>query len=261
MNLGEYYSKSIIRKFDLVPVYYPGTEVVPGDIISFGTTIFDKAKKPFGSFSIIGNIMESSTYNFPLETKDDQQHKTYNFVSEKEVSVSAAVEAELPTVVNGDLKFTFGKKGSILLYGIGGKETRIKDLFALEDYLKTVAEQRDWNDYYIVTSVIVCAKALIYQSEEDNGSLIVSGLAKNISIGGSEISNIGVEANLSVKWKNKHSFSIDWTDNITVFMKLAQFTGKQVVAFEKASLGRKSQDKDNKLVEVSPSHLLDNEDE
>ena len=39
MNLGEKYSKSILKKYDLVPIYYPGTEVSVGDIISYETNI------------------------------------------------------------------------------------------------------------------------------------------------------------------------------------------------------------------------------
>ncbi|UPZ35303.1 hypothetical protein MUB18_14430 [Sphingobacterium sp. PCS056] len=259
MNLGEHYSKSIIRKFDLIPVYYPGTEVEPGDIISYGTTIFDKAKKPFGSFSIIGNITNTTGNGISLEIKVDQNNKSYNFVSENEVTVSAALEAEVPNVIKGDVKFSFGKKGSILLFGVNGKERRIKDLFALEDHLKIVQGERDWNDFYIVTSVITCEKVLAYQSNEDNGSLYVSAFAKNISISGSDIGNVGAAANFSVKWKSKQSFSIDWTENVTLFMKLAHFNGNDLINHNKANIKNEGKASEGGLVELVPKELLNNE--
>lgn len=235
MNLGEKYSKSILRKYDLVPIYYPGTEVSVGDIISYDTNILGNAKKPFGTFQIKGNLINGETYNLGLNTIVDKQSKPYNFVSENEVTVTAAIAGELPNIANGDIKFNFGKEGSILLYGVNGKETRIADQFKLESLLQPFSKDRDWNDFYIVTSVIICEKALIYQSNENNGSLYVSASAKNIKIAQDGIDNIDADVSFDVKWKTKQAFSRDWTDNVAVFMKLVQFRRNKIRDFEKAA--------------------------
>ena len=133
------------------------------------------------------------------------------------------------------IKFNFGKEGSILLYGVNGKETRIADQFKLESLLQPFSKDRDWNDFYIVTSVIICEKALIYQSNENNGSLYVSASAKNIKIAQDGIDNIDADVSFDVKWKTKQAFSIDWTDNVAVFMKLVQFRRNKIRDFEKAA--------------------------
>lgn len=275
MNLGEHYSKSIIRKFDYVPVYLPGTEISPGAILSFGTDFFGSAAKPYGTFHVVGNLIGGKTYNFPLEVKDYPSKASFNFISQNEVQVSAAVKGKVPNVVDGDIEFTFGKEGSILLYAIQPTESRIEDQFELEKHLNQVIDDREWDQFYIVTSVFTCKKALVYQSNDRGGSLIVSASAKDINVTGTGITNVDASASFNVKWKAKEAFgTVDWADDVALFMKLVRFKKKKLTNNKKAQALRDevveggqavAQDKrierkQYQLIEVNPEELLEQRD-
>lgn len=234
MNLAKHYSKSIIKKFDYIPVYLPDTKIRPGAILSFGTGFFGGASDPLGSFDVIGNLINGETFNFPLKVGTYTSNASYNFVSQDEVTVSVVADAKLPNVVNGDIQFNFGKKGAILLYAVKPTESRIEDQLRLIGNLREVSERLKWGNYYIVTSVITCSKALVYQSKEKNGTLIVSASGKNIGIDDDVFANFGANVSFDVKWKTKQAMSIDWAEDVVLFMKLVRFTKKKLKSYEKA---------------------------
>lgn len=249
-NLGELYSKSIIRKFDYIPVYIPDTKVTPGAIISFGTNLFGKAAKPFGSFQVVSHLMNSPTYQFNLELETHSSDIEFNFVSENEVDVGFATGADFPDVAEGDIDFSFKKQGSILLYGIYPTENRIKDHFELERCMEQIAGDRAWDQFYVVTSVITCKKALVYQSNDKDGKLIVDASAKKLKIATGNLGNIGADVNFKVKWVSKQAFHTDWADNVVLFMKLKHFKKASIRSFAAV-------DEDlNVLVDATPENLI-----
>lgn len=235
-NLGLHYSKSIIRKFDYIPVYIPDTKISPGAIISFGTNIFGKAAKPFGVFHVVSHLMQGLTYHFDLKLDKFSSKTEFNFISENEVDIGTVLEAKLPNVVEGDIEFNFKKAGSVLLFGVQPTEERFRDQFELDRCLESVASDRNWEELYVVTSVITCKKALVYQSNDKDGKLILSANAKKIKIAGSALGNIGAEASFHVKWKSNHAFSIDWADDVVLFMKLKRFKKSSFQKFSSVHL-------------------------
>lgn len=256
MNLGEHYSKTVARRFDKLPVYVPDTKIKPGAVLSFGKSIFG-VNKPFGTFQHITDLIDGQVYKFPIQIQPKQSSNTVlNFVSQNEVTVTSSVKANIPNAVEGDIAFQFGKAGSVLLFAVKGTDYWI-DQLQLKMHLKTVADQEKWDEYYIVTEVTVYNRALVYQSMDSNGSLSVSASAKDIAIAGDGITNIGAEASFSVKWKNKQAFSVDWTENVVLFMKLVRFSKGELKVYEKAMITDKTSGSDEySLVDVDPKLLL-----
>lgn len=256
MSIANKYSKAIINKYDLIPVYTPGTDVKPGDIIDFGSSIFG-TNKPIGSFSIHGNL--SGYHGIDINVTESETKQTLNLVSSKEVTVSPAVSGQFPGVAEGDIKFDFTSKGSFILFGIDGIETRIENLFSLRDKLRQVADKEDWSKYYIVTSVTVFRKALIYAAEEKGGELVISASTENLGIIGDELTGIGADVSIDVKWKSKAAFSNDWDKDIAVLMKLAQFKKGEVKVYNKMfdpKVPKGKENQENELENVDPQTLL-----
>ncbi len=234
MNLAEKYSKEIIKKFDLIPVYLPGTEVKPGDIIDFGSSITKKRKKPIGSFTIYGNLSDYHKVQMKITTSKSQI--TPNLISSKEVSVKPAISGEFPGVVEGDIKFDFTSKGAFLLYGVDAVENRIDNLFYVRDQLQLLEHKEDWDRYYIVTSITRCKKALVYASQEKGGTLVIDGIFKEPQIMGDELMGLNADVSINVKWKNKAAFSNDWDENVIVFMKLATLKKGEIEFINKINM-------------------------
>ncbi len=226
MNLGKHYSKSIINKFDYIPVYLPDTKIRPGAILSFGSDFWG-INDPVGSFDVIGNLINGESFNFPLKVGTYPSKASYNFISQNEVSVSSKVNANVPNVTSGSVQFNFAKEGSILLYAVRPTESRLEDHIQLKKSIAQVVDELDWDDHYIVTSVITCEKALVFQSNDRDGSLVVDVNAPNIGISGTEL-NVDANVSFNVKWKDKQALSVDWADDVVLFMKLARFKKKDI---------------------------------
>ncbi|QES93597.1 hypothetical protein F0358_13135 [Empedobacter brevis] len=230
MNIANKYSKTIISKYDLIPVYLPGTDVQPGHIIDFGSSIFG-ANKPIGSFSIYDHL--SGYHGIDINVVESKTKQTFNLVSSKEVTVSPTISGQFPGVADGDIKFDFASQGSFILFGINGVESRIDNLFSLRDKLRDIADKEDWSKYYIVTSVTICKKALIYAAQEKGGTLIISANTKDMGILGDQLTGVSADISIDVKWKNKAAFSTDWEDDIAVLMKLARFKKGEIKVYDK----------------------------
>ncbi|UUC44177.1 hypothetical protein [Flavobacterium cerinum] len=257
MNLGENYSKTVAKKFDKLPVYVPDTKIKPGAVISFGKDMLGRPNKPFGTFHHITDLVGGKVYDFQI-TNPPKPSSTavLNFVSQNEVTVTSALKANVPNAVDGDIAFQFGKAGSVLLYAVKGTDYGI-DQLALKKNLSKVANEEKWEDYYIVTEVTIYERALVYQSIDRNGALAVSASAKNISISGNDITNIGAEATFSVKWKDKQAFSVDWAENVVLFMKLVRFSKGELKVYEKALTGANAVSSGEfELVEVDTNLML-----
>lgn len=231
MNIAKKYSKEIIKKFSLIPVFLPGKHINPGDIIDFGTNMFGKAKRPIGSFTVLGNLSDYHGINLALTKNPFPQD--INLVTSKEVSTSIALAGKISGVVDGDIIFDFANEGSFLLRGIEGINTRINNLFALRDQLLEIEDNENWSKYYIVTSVTICKKALVFGAQEKGATLVISADSEKINILQNEVVGIDANVNLKVKWRNKTAFSKDWEDNVTVFMELAQFKNKEIETVQK----------------------------
>ncbi len=252
MGLAEKYSKAIIKKFDQIPVYVPGAGVVsPGDIISFGTNIMGNAKAPLGNFTTHGNIGTSFDIQYNLHSS--AYLKQINYVSGKSVSIGAAVKGEYPNVIEGDIKFKFESENTFLIYGRNSVETRIADLFKVENQLLAHKDKESWSKYYIVTAVVICEKALIYAAETKGGELIVS-VKGNIGIGETELINIEAEVDFSIKKVHNAAFHTDWEDNVVVLMKLAQFKKNDLVGYNK--MAGATDTTTYKLTDTNPTYIL-----
>lgn len=226
MNLGKHYSKAIINKFDYIPVYLPDTKIRPGAILSFGSDFWG-INDPVGSFDVIGNLINGETFNFPLKVGNYPSKASYNFISQNEVSVSSKVNANVPNITSGSVQFNFAKEGSILLYALRPTESRLEDHIQLKKNLAQVVDDFEWDDHYIVTSVITCEKALVFQSNDRDGSLVVDVNVPAVGVNGTELK---VDANVTfdVKWKDKQALSVDWADDVVLFMKLARYKKKDI---------------------------------
>jgi len=234
MSVAKKYSKSIIKKFDMIPVYYPGEEIKPGDILDFGSSLFRKAAKPIGTFTNHGNL--ARTHSVDFEVTESKYPKTINLISSKEVSVKPAIKAVFPGVAEGDIQFDFTSEGSFLLFGIDAIESKIDNLISFRDQLKSLHISEDWDRYYIVTSVTVCKKALVYAAQEKGGTLIISANTDALSIVNESLSGLNADVSIDVKWKSKAAFSNDWDDNVTVLMKLAQFKRESIRPYDKMAI-------------------------
>ncbi|WP_410220764.1 hypothetical protein [Pedobacter sp.] len=255
MNLGKHYSKSIINKFDYVPVYLPDTKIRPGAILSFGSDFWG-INDPVGSFTVVGNLIGDAMFNFDLTVKDYPSSASYNFVSQNQVTLSSKVNANVPNVTKGTVQFNFAKEGSILLFAVKPTESRIENLIALKNNLLNVVHDFDWDNHYIVTSVYTCDKALVFQSSAKGGELVVDVNVPKIGIQGTEL-NVEANANFEVKWKDKQAFSVDWANDVVLFMKLKRFTKKEIL--KNFNKGQQFDDKftDGKLEAAAPSGIYD----
>lgn len=238
MRIAKKYSKAIIKKFDMIPVYYPGEEIKPGDILDFGSSLFKKAANPIGTFTNYGNLAKTHGINF--EVTESKYPKTINLISSDEVSVKPAVKAVFPGVVEGDIQFDFTSEGSFLLFGIDAIESKIDNLFSLRNQLKNLQVAENWDRYYIVTSVMVCKKALVYAAQEKGGTLIISSNTDTLNIDNNSLAGLNGDVSIDIKWKSKAAFSNDWDDNVTVLMKLAQFKRKSIEPFYKKAVNYKT---------------------
>ena len=234
MSVAKKYSKAIIKKFDMIPVYYPGEEIKPGDILDFGASLFRKAAKPIGTFTNHGNL--ARTHSVDFEVTESKYPKTINLISSKEVSVKPAIKATFPGVAEGDIQFDFSSEGSFLLFGVDAVESKIDNLISLRDQLKSLQISEDWDRYYIVTSVTVCKKALVYEEKEKGGTLIISANTDALSVVSESLSGLNAYVSIDVKWKSKAAFSNDWDDNVTVLMKLAQFKRESIRPYDKIAI-------------------------
>lgn len=259
MNIANKYSKALINKYDLIPVYLPGTDVKPGHIIDFGSSFFG-VNKPIGSFSIHGHL--SGYHGIDINVVESKTKQTFNLVSSKEVSVSPAISGQFPGVAEGDIKFDFTSQGSFVLFGIDGVESRIDDLFSVRDRLRNSTNEEEWDKYYIVTSVTVCKKALVYAAQEKEGTLIISANTKDLGILGDQLTGISADSSISIKWKNKAAFSTDWEDDVVVLMKLAQFKKGEFKSYDKMFDLKKNNttgtdiSSEAELEDISPKSLL-----
>jgi len=246
MSVAKKYSKAIIKKFEMIPVYYPGEDVKPGDILDFGSSLLKKASNPIGTFTNHGNL--TTTHGIKFDVVESKYPKTINLISSKEVSVKPAIKAAFPGVAEGDIQFDFASEGSFLLFGVDAVESKIDNLFLLRDQLKNLQTTEDWDRFYIVTSVTVCKKALVYAAQEKGGMLIISANTNEINVLNNEsLSGINADVSIDVKWKNKAAFSNDWDENVAILMKLAQFKKESIRPYDKM------QNMDDKSIETFDS--------
>lgn len=214
MSLAQKYCKEILRETEQIPVYPPGTQLNPGDILKF-----TNSRRPLGSFQIMGNLTQLGV-PFQELPEPEANAKTFTFTSKKGVGFSFEAEANVPGAQGGELKVSFDQEGASFVKGRSLKTYRIDNLFALEQAMKEVRGARDWGNYYIVTAVIRADKALAMQSAKVGASLTLAGDVKGLEAANVEI---GAQAEIGVTSSKDAAFLIDWTPDVPLFVKLMKY--------------------------------------
>lgn len=221
-GLAIMYSKELIRELDMIPVYYPGTPVKPGDVISFKHfNIFGKPQ-PIGTFTKEASLSDYIN----IDTESDKDPQPIRFASRDGVSVEFDGNVDVGALGKGQLKISFTKAGTIFLAATGMGLERIKDLDQLKRELVRIKNKftGDWNKSFIVTSVRVASRAIVMQSGSASGSLTIDGEAKNIQPGSP--AEIDASIKLSVSAFKDASCLKDWSKNVEVFFGLSHFRQK-----------------------------------
>ena len=215
MDLAKKYIRGIYRKFDKLPVYYPGSLIKVGDILSF------PGNKPLGEPNgIYGNLREDYLRGEIIEVYYDNGNLPYNFITNNEVSLEVSGSASAPNLGAGELKFSFSTEGATVLIAEGVNSEGMSDLRQLQSVINLNSQEIDWNNKFVVTEVETARKALIFQSETKNAELLLKANIENLEIAGEEIYGLDAEIDFRVIRQSGASFIIPWMDNITVFMKL-----------------------------------------
>lgn len=223
MDLAKKYVKGISRKYDKLPVYYPGRMVRVGDVISFGKNVFGGPKSPYGEPNgSHGNVLDSKDYigGDSVSVSKDNANLPYNFVSANEVSVDAGADGNVPGLANGDFKFKFEKEGSTLLLAKGTDREFMDNLGQLQKVINLNSGAVNWREMYIVTELEIAERALIVQSNSSNNEIFISTNLKNIGVHGNDLIGVDADVEIKVNWASDHMFNIPWTKDVTLFMKL-----------------------------------------
>lgn len=215
MDLAKKYIKSIYRKYGKLPVYYPGSLIKVGDILSF------KGNKPLGEPNgIYGNLREDYLRGEIIDVYYDNGSLPYNFITNNEVTLEVAGSATVPNLGAGELKFSFSKEGATVLIAEGVNSEGMADLRQLQSVINLNSGEIDWDDKFVVTEVEIARKALIFQSQSTNAELLLKANMENLEIAGEEIYGLDAGIDFRVVKQQGASFLIPWIDNVTIFMKL-----------------------------------------
>lgn len=223
MDLAKKYVKSVAKRFQKLPVYYPGRVVRVGDILSFGKNYLGLPKNPFGEpVGVFGNLVNEPKFGNLIEIESGATDQIYHFVSEKEVDITIGGTASAPDLVTGEFKFSFKQVGATLVVAKGTNSLRMANQSQLKTVIQNHQTSINWEEFYVVTEVETAKKLLVYQSATNSGELVISANVDEIQIGGSEIYGIDAGIDFKVKKYVNSSFIIPWSDNKTLFMKLVR---------------------------------------
>ena len=221
-GLAVTYSKEIIKELDMIPVYYPGTMVKPGDVISFKHfNIFGKPQ-PVGQFTKEASL----TDYFEIGLETDPNLDPVRFSSRKGVSMEFNAKADVGELGKGELKIAFSREGSSFVAATGMKQVRIRNLDKLKGQLMKHKSKfsGDWSKAFIVTSVRTAQKAMMMQSNSNNGSLTIAGEVKQLQTGAA--GNLDIGASVTVSSYKDAAFIKEWSDNVEIFFGLSRFRKK-----------------------------------
>lgn len=221
-GLAIMYSKELIRELDMIPVYYPGTSVKPGDVLTFKhNNIFGKPQ-PVGSFKKEASL----TDYFDIETEIDSDPDPIRFASQQGVSIDFDADVDVGSLGKGRLNINFSKSGSLYMVAAGMKQERIKNTEKLKSNLVRIKNKftGDWSKSFIVISVRVAERSMSMQSNSANGSLVIDGNAKFLQPG--SVGPINASLKIGVSAYKDASFMKDWSPNVEVFMGLSRFRKK-----------------------------------
>jgi hypothetical protein len=214
-SLAKQYCKEIVRQLKKTPVYLPGEPVNVGDIISVKTRLIDG--KPLGIYHAVTSL---KNLNIPFEVLQDDAPDSYIYSTKEAVGVEFIASADIAAKGSGELKVTFNRTGSIFFSAIDCTKERISDCSNLVKLVNGHAEslQDEREHLFIVTSVTTAKKALIMQSNSQNGGLTLSGEVEGLQA----TTGINIDANIKVKITahKDSSFLKPWSDNVTVFFDL-----------------------------------------
>lgn len=223
MDLAKKYVKSVARRFQKLPVYYPGRVVRVGDILSYGKNSLGLPKNPFGEpVGVFGNLVNDPKFGNSIETEFGASDQNYHFVSENEVDVTIGGSASAPDLITGEFKFYFKKEGSTMIVANGTNSIRMANQSQLKSVIQQNLTVENWVEFYIVTEVETAKKLLVFQSATNSGELVISANVDEIQIGGSNISGIDAGVDFKVKKYINSSFIIPWAEDKTLFMKLVR---------------------------------------
>ncbi len=218
-GLALVYSKELIKELDMIPVYYPGTSVKPGDVLSFKHVNLFGKPQPIGAFTKEASL----TDYFEIETEKDKIPQPIRFTSKEGVSLEFDGTVDVGQLGKGQLKIKFTKSGTTFLAAIDMAQERIKNLDKLKSGLFRIRNKfyGDWSKSYIVNSVRVASKAIIMQSSSTSGELTIDGDVKNLQPGSPV--NIDTSLKLSVSFYKDASFLKEWSDDVEIFFGLSRF--------------------------------------
>lgn len=264
MSLAISYCKEIARELKLIPVYRPGAEVKPGDIIQFNEKNIWGKSKPVGDFTKIGTL---SDLGIQLETETDANGTldSYVYGSKGAVNVSFQADANAAEIGKGKLTIGFSKSGATYLSALDCRETRFKSLFTLEDQLAPFKNKHKWDNYFIVVSVTVAEKAIIMQSSTTTATLEIQGEVKNLTPTNVALRDLNASIGVKTEKYSEASFIKDWSNQVPVFFKLVQFRKKFFGDFDLDTYADSSDgvDEDNDrpksftLTQIDPAELVD----
>jgi hypothetical protein len=190
-SLAKQYCKEIVHQLKKTPVYLPGEPVSVGDIISVKTRLIDG--KPLGIYHAVTSL---KNLNIPYKVLKDDSPDSYIYSTKNAVGVEFIASADVASKGSGELKVSFNQEGSIFFSAIDCTKERISDSSTLVNLVGAHEEslQDEWEHLFIVTSVTTAKKALIMQSNSQNGGLTISGEVEGLQTG----SGINVNANINV---------------------------------------------------------------
>ena len=144
------YCREIVKELDKIPVYLPGTPVVPGDILRFCDS--EALRRPIGSFVHYSNLSE---LGISFNLLNDNYPDPYLFSSKKSVVVIFIESANATTNITGKLDVSFSRQGATYLAAIDCSLSSIKDLMDVETQLKVAKPDLKCGNCNIVTYVII----------------------------------------------------------------------------------------------------------
>jgi hypothetical protein len=213
------YCRELIKELNMIPVYYPGTPVKPGDVLAFRHFNLLGKPQPISTFT---KEFSLSDY-FKIDTEKDKEPEPIRFASKEGVSLDFDGSVDVGEFGKGQLSIKFSKSGSTFLAATGVTLERIQNLEKLRSDLVRIKNRYsgDWSKSFIVTSVRVAAKSIIMQSSSENGALVIDGNARNLQPGSP--AEIEASLKLSVSSYKDASFLKDWSDNVEIFFGLSRF--------------------------------------
>jgi len=253
MSSANKYCKELASQFGLTPIYLPGTDINPGDVIRFSEHNLLGFPKPIGTFTKTTSL---ANYNCFIEIERNDNPRSYYFSSKKGISISFNAEVKGDSSKIGHLKIDFSMVGATYVAALGCVEERIKDISKLETQLSLKKEQLDWSQHFIVLSVIRAGKALAVQSNDKKTCIEITG---DVSALAKTDPDCSPQISLKTSSFSGSAMYMDWTENAPIFFRLLRYRKKLLRdwGIQHGKFGSPYPIGDFSLLEVDSSEIID----